>query len=70
MVLCKCGKHLDKVPDWLQSVNVEFVCNNCPNRKTKNIAFISLEPVQTPDLGPETHEAEGEAAAQLPEAEE
>jgi hypothetical protein len=24
-------------------VNVEFVCNNCPNRKTKNIAFITLE---------------------------
>lgn len=43
MVQCSCGKHLDKVPDWLAGVQVEFVCNNCPNRKTKNIAFISLE---------------------------
>lgn len=45
MVNCKCGKAIDKVPDWLQGVNVEFACNNCPNRKTKNIAFTSLEPV-------------------------
>ena len=44
MIQCKCGKTMDKLPDWLGSVNVEFVCNNCPNRQTKNIAFISLEP--------------------------
>lgn len=37
---------MDKLPDWLAAVNVEFVCNNCPNRQTKNIAFISLEPTQ------------------------
>lgn len=43
MVQCVCKKPLDKVPNWLQGVNVEFVCNNCPNRKTKNIAFITLE---------------------------
>jgi hypothetical protein len=35
---------MDKLPTWLTAVNVEFVCNNCPNRQTKNIAFISLEP--------------------------
>ncbi|MEA2554509.1 MAG: hypothetical protein QOJ65_2685 [Fimbriimonadaceae bacterium] len=35
---------MDKLPDWLAAVNVEFVCNNCPNRQTKNIAFVSLEP--------------------------
>ena len=35
---------MEKLPDWLAAVNVEFVCNNCPNRQTKNIAFISLEP--------------------------
>jgi hypothetical protein len=34
------------MPDWLTGVKVEFVCNNCPNRQTKNIAFISLEPEQ------------------------
>lgn len=44
MIQCKCGKVMDKLPDWLGAVNVEFVCNNCPNRQTKNIAFISLEP--------------------------
>ena len=44
MIQCKCGKTMDKLPDWLATVNVEFVCNNCPNRQTKNIAFISLEP--------------------------
>lgn len=43
MVICACGKTLDKVPAWLDGVKVEFVCNNCPNRKLKNIAFITLE---------------------------
>ncbi|OWU65531.1 MAG: hypothetical protein CBB60_004260 [Armatimonadetes bacterium Cent15-Ar3] len=43
MVSCACGKPIDKVPNWLQSAKVEFVCNNCPNRQTKNIAFVSLE---------------------------
>ncbi|MDH4387384.1 MAG: hypothetical protein QE269_01520 [Fimbriimonas sp.] len=42
MVSCTCGKSIDKVPNWLQSAKVEFVCNNCPNRQTKNIAFVSL----------------------------
>ena len=45
MVTCtSCGKAIDKMPNWLTGVKVEFVCNNCPNRQTKNIAFISLEP--------------------------
>jgi hypothetical protein len=35
---------MERLPSWLASVNVEFICNNCPNRQTKNIAFISLEP--------------------------
>lgn len=43
MITCKCGKTIDKVPDWMQSIQVEFVCNNCPNRQTKNIAFAALE---------------------------
>jgi hypothetical protein len=43
MVSCTCGKKIDRVPNWFQSVKVEFVCNNCPNRQTKNIAFVSLE---------------------------
>lgn len=48
MVVCSaCGKHLEKVPDWLQGVQVEFICNNCPNRKLKNIAFVQL-PAEAP----------------------
>jgi hypothetical protein len=42
MVTCSCGKTIEKIPDWLQRVKVEFVCNNCPNRNTKNIAFVDL----------------------------
>lgn len=38
-----CGKPIDKMPDWLSDVKVQFVCNNCPNRHTKNIAFMTLE---------------------------
>jgi hypothetical protein len=44
MITCTCGKVIEKVPTWMSSVNVEFVCNNCPNRQTKNIAFVTLEP--------------------------
>lgn len=35
---------MEKVPSWLQGTKVDFVCNNCPNRSTKNIAFVTLEP--------------------------
>lgn len=38
-----CGKPIEKVPEWLASAKVEFVCNNCPNRSTKNIAFVTLD---------------------------
>lgn len=44
MVTCSCGKVMEKVPSWLQGTKVDFVCNNCPNRSTKNIAFVTLEP--------------------------
>lgn len=43
MVLCSCGKAIEKLPSWLQGTKVDFVCNNCPNRQTKNIAQVSLE---------------------------
>ena len=44
MIHCSaCGKPIEKVPDWLRTAKVDFVCNNCPNRQTKNIAFVSLE---------------------------
>jgi hypothetical protein len=44
MIQCSaCGKPIEKVPDWLRTAKADFVCNNCPNRQTKNIAFVSLE---------------------------
>ena len=27
----------------MQGIKVEYVCNNCPNRQLKNIAFINLD---------------------------
>jgi hypothetical protein len=43
MVTCACGKTIEKIPDWMDGIKVSFVCNNCPNRQTKNIAFIDLD---------------------------
>lgn len=43
MVTCTCGKTIESIPDWMQRVQVDFVCNNCPNRSTKNIAIVSAE---------------------------
>ncbi len=48
MVKCTCGRVMEKVPSWLAEAKVEFVCNNCPNRQTKNIAFVDLTPVTGP----------------------
>ena len=43
MVACSsCGKLIEKVPSWLEGVNVAFVCNNCPNRTIKGITEVSL----------------------------
>jgi hypothetical protein len=45
MIQCSsCGKQIEKVPSWLQGTKVDFVCNNCPNRQAKNIAFVTLDP--------------------------
>jgi hypothetical protein len=43
MVQCICGKPVEKIPAWLEGVKVSFVCNNCPNRQVKNIAFMAAE---------------------------
>jgi hypothetical protein len=56
MVKCEgCGKPIDKIPSWMSGIQVSFVCNNCPNRQAKNIAFLTFEPtapakVEEPDL--------------------
>lgn len=47
MIQCSCGKTIERVPVWMSQISVTFVCNNCPNRQTKNIAFITLE-TETP----------------------
>ena len=44
MITCTtCGKPIDKLPSWLAGTKVDFVCNNCPNRSAKSIAFVQLE---------------------------
>jgi len=64
MIQCACGKSLEKVPSWLAGSKVTFVCNNCPNRQTKNIAFLQLEsempktPKLDEDLDEEVEEEE------------
>lgn len=62
MIQCSCGKTLDKVPNWLAGANVAFVCNNCPNRQTKNIAFMSLE-----SDSPKSTKADDESAVDVEE---
>ena len=43
MVKCVCDKTIDKIPSWLDSVKVDFVCNNCPKRQIKSISQLSME---------------------------
>lgn len=42
MITCVCGKSIDKVPSWLEAVEIQFVCTNCPNRTVKSIADVTL----------------------------
>lgn len=69
MVRCSCGKAIEKIPDWMAEIKVEFICNNCPNRQTKNIAFINFdEALHASAKLDEGAEPETEAAAE-PEVE-
>lgn len=66
MIQCSsCGKTLDKVPSWLAGANAAFVCNNCPNRQAKNIAFLSLE-----SESPKATKGDEEVEMDVPEEEE
>lgn len=40
---CSCGKQLDKVPGWMSSVQITFICQNCPNRNLQSIADVKIE---------------------------
>jgi hypothetical protein len=42
MVKCLCGKTISTVPNWLNDVKVQFVCNNCPNRDVQGITQVDL----------------------------
>ncbi len=65
MVQCSsCGKPIDRIPTWMSSIKTEFVCNNCPNRTMKNIAFVSL------DVTPKPVVEDEETIPELPEDEE
>lgn len=69
MIQCSsCGRPIEKVPEWLRSAKVEFVCNNCPNRTAKNIAFVSLEvePKKAAALDEEEEIVEEEEIAEEP----
>lgn len=49
MVKCSsCGKEIDRIPVWMAGIKVDYVCNNCPNRTMKNIAFMTFEPAVKP----------------------
>lgn len=59
MVQCSsCGKPIDRIPTWMGTIKTEFVCNNCPNRTMKNIAFVSLEIAPKPVVEDEAIPAE------------
>ncbi len=34
---------MERVPDWMQAISVDFVCNNCPKRQLKNIVQIGSD---------------------------
>lgn len=44
MVKCVCDRPIEKMPVWLESVKVDFVCTNCPKRQqVKSIAQLHNE---------------------------
>ena len=57
MINCtSCGKPIEKLPGWLAGTKVDFVCNNCPNRSAKSIAFVQIE--ETPKVSARADDAE------------
>lgn len=56
MIHCTCGKPIEKLPSWLAGTKVDFVCNNCPNRSTKSIAFAQID--ETPKASARADDAE------------
>jgi hypothetical protein len=50
MVTCACNKKIEKVPSWLEGVNVSFICNNCPNRTVKGISEVAASLMPKTDV--------------------
>ena len=69
MITCTtCGKPIDKLPSWLAGTKVDFVCNNCPNRSAKSIAFVQLEETPKETARAEKDIDEEEVADDIDEA--
>lgn len=64
MTKCMCGKDIAAVPNWLASVKVQFVCNNCPNRELQGITEVDLTGGKTEE------EAASKVVDKMPGAEE
>lgn len=58
---------MERVPDWMRSVKVDFVCNNCPKHNTKNIVFAKIEQIFAPAVPKASEEA---IAVPIPDDEE
>lgn len=69
MVKCSsCNKEIEKLPVWLESVPVKFICNNCPSRAQKPAPQRHTESVKEPKLA--TDELVGEAGLDAPDVDE
>lgn len=71
MIHCSaCGRPIDKLPTWLAGTKVDFVCNNCPNRTAKSIAFAQMEaePKASVRADDDEHVDEEEVADDVDEA--
>lgn len=47
----ECGKPLDKIPSWLATVNVKFMCEEC--RLKHRAPVVIMEDLPLPDETPE-----------------
>lgn len=71
MVKCaSCNKEIEKLPVWLESVPVKFICNNCPNRAQKPTPQRHTESAAVKEPKLPADMLEGESDVELSETEE
>lgn len=63
MVKCSCGKEITNVPNWLASVKVQFICNNCPNRELQGITQVDFSLGRPEEEEPKKALVDGDEAA-------